>query len=142
MLMKLRFSIIHFALCTLMISLSQNVYCQPSQAASMDLSLKNAVMCEAVESYLPKNAGMVFSITNGKIVCYTSFDAVPAETVIYHNWYKKDQLITSRKLVLKPPKWSTFTEIQLREADKGPWRVEVVDKAGYKIKVLRFSITE
>ena len=117
-------------------------FAQPAADSSLELSLQNAVMCEAIEAYQPKHIGVVFSITNGKVICYTFFDTVSKETVIYHNWYRKDQLSTSRKLTLKPPRWSTFTEIQLREADKGPWRVEILDEAGTTLKTLRFSITE
>jgi hypothetical protein len=45
-------------------------------------------------------------------------------------------------LTLKPPRWSTFSSIQLREADKGPWRVEIVDEKDRLHKTLRFSITD
>ncbi|MBU4002129.1 MAG: DUF2914 domain-containing protein, partial [Proteobacteria bacterium] len=66
----------------------------------------------------------------------------PREMLVYHAWYRKDQLSTKRKLVLKPPQWAAFTEIQLRETDKGPWRVEVTDDNGNILKILRFSITD
>lgn len=109
---------------------------------SSGLVLERAVMCEAIESFEPKNPAVVFSISIGKIMCFTSFNMVPEEMVIYHKWYRKDQLSTKRKLTLKPPKWSTFSEILLREADNGPWRVEVTDVDGNIIRILRFSITD
>ena len=31
---------------------------------------------------------------------------------------------------------------QLREADRGTWRVEITDKEGNIFKILRFSITD
>ena len=120
----------------------KSAYAQPTADPSLKLSLHSAVMCETIEAYQPNNSGVVFSISNGKVTCYTSFDTVSRETVIYHNWYRKDQLSTSRQLTLKPPRWSAFTEIQLREADNGPWRVEILDETGRTIKTLRFSITE
>ena len=110
-------------------------------AASM-LILDEAVMCEAMEGLAPKNKAVVFSLGIGEVLCFTSFDNIPKETVIYHKWYRSDQLSTNRKLILKPPRWSTVSRIQFREADKGPWRVEVVDDAGKVLKILRFSITD
>ncbi|MCP4106617.1 MAG: DUF2914 domain-containing protein [Desulfobacteraceae bacterium] len=99
-------------------------------------------MCEAVENYAPKNQAIVFSIAFGKVFCYTLFDHVPEKTFIVHNWFHIDKLNTKRKLSLNPPHWSTFSSIQLRETDKGPWRVEVTDQQGNILDVLRFSITD
>ena len=84
------------------------------------LSLGEVVMCEGIKDYAPVNRAIVFSLEIGKIYCFTSFDHVPQETMIYHNWYRNDRLITTKRLSLQPPQWSTFSSIQLREADKGP----------------------
>jgi hypothetical protein len=45
-------------------------------------------------------------------------------------------------LTINTPRWSTFTSVQLRDADKGPWRVEITDKSGNLMHTLRFSITD
>jgi len=106
------------------------------------LSLEKATMCEGIKDYAPVNQSVAFSLDIGKIYCFTAFDIVTSKTMIYHNWYRNDRLITSKRLTLKTPKWSTFSSIQLREADKGPWRVEIQDKNKDTIKVLRFSVTD
>lgn len=106
------------------------------------LTLTEAVMCEGIESYAPKTPAVVFSINIGKVSCYSNFDPVPEKTYIYHRWYFKDRLTTRKRLYLKPPRWATYTSIQLREADRGPWRVEITDKDGNMLKILRFSITD
>jgi hypothetical protein len=106
------------------------------------LTLAKAAMCESIKDYIPQNPGIVFPTSMGKILCFSVFDPVPQKTVIYHNWYRNDQLITKVKLTLRPPRWSTFSSIQLREADKGPWRVEIVDQKDRLHKTLRFSITD
>ncbi len=106
------------------------------------LTLTEAVVCEGIESYTPQTPAVVFSITIGKVSCYSNFDPVPEKTYIYHRWYFKDRLSTKKRLYLKPPRWATYTSIQLREADRGPWRVEVTDKNGNILKTLRFSITD
>ena len=106
------------------------------------LALVQAAMCEGIKDYNPYNKAVVFSVDIGKVSCFTSFDPVPEEMFIYHNWFNKDRLSTKIKLFLQPPRWSTFSSIQLREADKGPWRVEVTDQEGNVLEVLRFSITD
>jgi len=106
------------------------------------LTLTEAVVCEGIESYAPRTPAVVFSINIGKVSCYSNFDPVPEKTYIYHRWYFKDKLSTKKRLYLKPPRWATYTSIQLREADRGPWRVEITDKEGNVFKILRFSITD
>jgi hypothetical protein len=106
------------------------------------LMLKEAFMCEAVKNFSPINPAVVFSISAKSISCFTVFDPVPEKTVVYHKWYRKDRLTTTQSLTLEPPSWRTFSSIQLREADKGPWRVEIVGPKGAILKTLRFSITD
>ena len=109
---------------------------------SRRLSLEQAVMCEGIKDYAPLNKAVVFSMEIGKIYCFTSFDHVPQKMVIYHNWYRNDSLVTTKRLTLQPPEWSTFSSIQLREADKGLWRLEIKDQAKKVLQTLRFSVTE
>jgi len=106
------------------------------------LILKEAHMCEAVKNFYPINPAVVFSISAKSISCFTVFDPVPEKTVVYHKWYRKDRLTTTQSLTLEPPAWRTYSSIQLREADKGPWRVEIVGPKGSILKTIRFSITD
>lgn len=114
----------------------------PTEKDSRGLSLGQAVMCEGIKDYAPVNKAVVFSLEIGKIYCFTSFDHVPEKTVVYHNWYRSDKLVTTKRLSLQPPKWSTFSSIQLREADKGPWRLEIKDQTKKLLRIVKFSVTD
>jgi hypothetical protein len=105
-------------------------------------TLVRAAVFEDVKDGSPQNQGVVFPVSAGKVACYTAFDPVPGRTVIYHNWYRKDELNTKIRLVLQPPRWASFSTIQLREIDKGPWRIEITDQEGRILHILRFSITD
>ncbi len=104
--------------------------------------LTEAVMCEDIQQYAPVNRAVVFATGIGQVVCFTAFENIPSEMFVYHSWFRSDKLITSKRLTLNPPEWATFSKILLRQADIGPWRVEVHDQQGKIIKTLRFSITE
>jgi hypothetical protein len=130
-----------------------NGYCQKAsapdeQAAPLPaadepkLKLIKAVMGEKVENLVPVKSAIAFSVGIGQVYCYTSFDPVPQPTVIYHRWFHREDLSTQTRLRLYPPKWATYSVIQLRETDKGPWRVEITDHNGRILDVLRFSITD
>lgn len=106
------------------------------------LSLIQALVCEDVKEGIPANPAIVFSISVGKIYCYTLFDQISEDTIVYHHWYFRDKPSARIRLSLRHPRWSTFSSIQLRETDKGPWRVEIVDAGGRVLRTLRFSVTD
>ena len=110
--------------------------------AIVQLILGEANVCELVKNGIPHNSAIVFSVSSGRIYCFTDFSVVGAKTVIYHNWYHRDQKRTSVKLALRPPRWATFSSMALRNADKGPWQVEVTDEKGEVLKILRFSVID
>jgi hypothetical protein len=109
---------------------------------SGDPVLAQAFMCETVQGSTPIQPAVAFAATIGKVTCFSLFDPVPERAVVYHAWYHRDVLSATRKLTLKPLRWAAFSSIQLRESDKGPWRVEVQDEQGRVMHTLRFSIVD
>lgn len=105
-------------------------------------TLVRAFVCEDVKDGRPLHQAIVFPVGIGKVFCYTDFEAVPQRTIVYHNWYRKDELNTRIRLVLQPPRWATYSTIHLREIDKGPWRIEITDQEEQVLRILRFSITD
>jgi hypothetical protein len=133
------------AVCLLILLLTAGqaeVFAQEGSAKEKKLAITQAVMCEEIRDYEPYNRAAVFSISIGKVYCFTAFNPVPRNMFVYHSWYRRDRLITTRRLSLKTPEWSVFSTIQLRQADKGPWRVEVKDHNGGIIRIIKFSITD
>jgi hypothetical protein len=113
-----------------------------TKASAGKIALVQALMAEEIKDLVPQNPTIVFSIERRKAICFTSFDPVTEKTVIYHQWFHRDQTSAKIKLTLKPPRWSTYSSIQFRAEDIGPWRVEIIDSQGQIIDALRFSITE
>jgi hypothetical protein len=111
-------------------------------AEQKGLKLIQALVCEDVIEGIPQEPAIVFSISRGKVSFYTFFDPVPQKAFVTHHWYYRDEPSARIRLQLRPPRWATFSTIQLRETDKGPWRVEVTDASGVVLKELRFSITD
>ena len=109
-------------------------------AREKPFQLVRAAMCESIESYEPRYVAAAFPIHIGKISCFTAFEGVSETTYIHHKWYRRDELVTAKRLTLKPPSWSTYSSIQLREDDLGPWRVEIWNAEEQLVKTLRFSV--
>ena len=106
------------------------------------LLLTRAVMCENIEAFDIQNPAIVFPIYLGKIFCFSSFENVQKNDVVFHKWFQRDRLVSNNRFYLQPPAWSTFSTMQLRMADRGPWRVEITDNTGIILKTLRFSISD
>ena len=113
----------------------------PATAADTELTLVRAMMCQEIKEYQPVNPAVVFSVSIGEVYCFSAFSPVPVQTVIDYKWYRRDDLVTTRRVVLYSPKWSTYSSIHLRVADIGPWRVEIIGPEEQVLKVLRFSVT-
>lgn len=114
----------------------------PPNGSEEKLSLVEAIVCEDMKGSTPVNGAIVFSSDLEKIYCLTSFDPVPREMDIYHEWYRRDELKAKVRLTLKPPRWSTFSSMRIRRSDRGPWRVTITDQEGKVLRTVRFSITE
>jgi len=123
-------------------ALSQEVPSASPASSTEKLTLFQATMCASLKEGSPCNPGAVFPVNQGKVLCFSSFDPVPRKTIIYHSWFHRDVLINRLKFTLNPPRWSSYSTIELREADKGPWRVEITDQDARILQVLRFSITD
>jgi len=144
---KYKLNIFIFVLICCIFLLASQVLPQNNQDSLLTRDSKKpvldyAVMCEEIKDFTPKNRSVVFSIKIGKVSCFTSFDPVPKETFIYHKWFHKDKPSTKKRLTLQPPSWATYSSIQLRETDKGPWRVEITDQKGNIFHTVRFTITD
>ena len=145
--MKCKFFIFFLLLAYLVLGSFTHTFAQDQQGVTpveplQELTLVRAVMCEGLRGLGPLNEAIVFSIEREEVFCFLDFDPVPERTSIRISWFWRDERRLNRKFTLKPPRWSTLDSIELRDADKGPWRVEVRDMEGNILKTLRFSITD
>lgn len=105
-------------------------------------TLKRAVMCESVQSGLPVDQTIVFDVAKGAAYCWSNFDPVQADGIVFHEWYRNGKLMSRFKLAVHPPSWANYSSLRLRNADIGPWQLTIKDENGRTLTTLRFSITE
>ena len=129
-------------LCLSNIAFGQTDALSFADPASSRPILVRAVVCESIEDLVPINEAAIFSLAVGRVACYTLFEPISKDTTIFHRWYHRGKITSVKKLNLRSPRWATYSSIQIREGDKGPWRVEIVDMDGHVYKVLRFSLTD
>jgi len=141
-------TLVFWIICGSAIAQAEDEASQPSESQETTPSeekmpqLKTALVCEMVKNGTCERPTVVLSVEKKQAFCYTLFENVTAPRIIYHRWYHRGELTTQVKLKLQPPRWATYSSIQLREADKGPWQIEIVDESGRIYETLRFSITD
>lgn len=113
-----------------------------AETAEIPPVVKSALMCESVQDGLPVNQTIIFNASSPSAYCWSEFDPVDADGVVYHEWYRKGVLITRKKLAVHAPRWATYSRLPLREADIGPWHLNITDENGNVLKTIRFSVTE
>ena len=115
-------------------------------ASSKSLSIDKAFMCLSTSDTLGsdtlENESIVFSISQKKVICITSFNNVQEKTIVYHRWYHKDNHVNEKKISVTPINPSINSEMCLRDADKWPWSIEILDQERRLLKILRFSIVD
>jgi hypothetical protein len=137
-----RKKIFYLLFVVLLLCVPGTVWTEESIVPAAEPTLKRAVMCESIQKLLPASESVVFSLELGRVYCFTEFDPVPVQSIIHHKWYRRGSLVTVKPLTLNPPRWSSFSTIQLRELDKGPWQVEIIGDDDKVLRTLRFSITD
>lgn len=152
MLQKINEIKIKVFLITALVVLVTQIFCiadenspDDAKAETGDPVLKLAVLCESLsddKNPLPVNQAVVFSSNLGRLICFTDFDPVYEQTFVFHKYYFKDEFSSKKKLKLYPPRWAVRSSIQLRDTDKGPWRVDITDADGKVLESIRFSITD
>jgi hypothetical protein len=145
--MRLNNFVLSCLLCWLVLGVSPGALAQkdenaPAGSTEKELTIKEAAICEEIKEETTINCGVVFSRNLGKIYCFTLFDPVPEEMPILHKWFQRDRLMATIKLILKPPRWKTFSRMSIKGREQGPWRVEITDPKGHVLKILRFSVTD
>ena len=88
------------------------------------------------------NQTIVFDVSKGSAYCWSDFDPVTEDDIIYHKWYRSGKLISAHQRAVHPPRWAVYSVLMLRQTDVGPWRVDITNKNGDVLRTLRFSITE
>ena len=128
---------------TVLVASAAALFFLPAAVFARDeLRLAAAYMCEQITDAGPESRAVVFSAAEGKIFCFCYFETVPEKTTIYHDWYHGDRLVARRRLTPEPPVWKGYSTMQLRETDKGPWRVEILGADGRRFDAVRFSVTD
>jgi hypothetical protein len=116
--------------------------CQESVTApsASSLELEVFTICRDVVDRTPLGLGSVFTVSAGKLYCFTKVTGAQENTKITHNWFRNGKLKASITLPVKSASWRTWSEKKITPGDNGDWMVEVLSETGKPIESLLFFI--
>ena len=109
----------------------------PAQAGA--LSVEAASVCTSIADREPLDAGTRFSVSVGKLYCFSKIADIQASTEVVHVWYYGQTERARVSLGVNPPAWRTYSSKNIQAHEVGSWRVEILDASGNLLETVNFE---
>ena len=106
------------------------------------LSVESASICTGIANREAVDAGTSFSVSVGKLYCFSKIDNIQAPTEVVHIWYYGETERSRVSLGVNPPAWRTYSSKIIQAHEVGSWRVEILDASGNLLETAKFELTQ
>ncbi len=106
------------------------------------LSVESASICTGIANREAVDAGTSFSVSVGKLYCFSKIADIQASTEIVHVWYYGETERSRVSLGVNPPAWRTYSSKIIQAHEVGSWRVEILDASGNLLETAKFELTQ
>ena len=106
------------------------------------LRVESASICTGVANREAVDAGTSFSVSVGKLYCFSKIADIQASTEIVHVWYYGETERSRVSLGVNPPAWRTYSSKIIQAHEVGSWRVEILDASGNLLETAKFELTQ
>ncbi len=114
-----------------------SIYAQQSD----NLNVATAVISKNIADRQPVEPGSSFSVSVGKLFCYSKVTNIQSSTQIYHVWYYGDTERARVALNVNPPNWRTYSSKVIQAHEIGKWHVKILDDANNLLRDIEFDLT-
>jgi hypothetical protein len=112
---------------------------QAQKAPELEVSV--AAICKDVVDHEPVDSGNSFTVSVGKLYCFTKITGAQSPTHITHVWLFDGTERARVELAVNAVSWRTFSSKIIQQHELGAWRVDVLDAEGNVLKSLDFEVT-
>ncbi len=106
------------------------------------LIVESASICTGVANREAVDAGTSFSVSVGKLYCFSKIANIQEPTEIVHVWYYGETERARLSLGVNPPAWRTYSSKIIQAHEVGSWRVEILDASGHLLETAKFELTQ
>ncbi len=114
-----------------------SIYAQQSDS----LNVATAVISKNIADRQPVEPGSSFSVSVGRLFCYSKVTNIQSSTEIYHVWYYGDIERARVALNVNPPNWRTYSSKIIQAHEIGKWHVKILDDANNMLQDIEFDLT-
>ena len=105
-----------------------------------NLKVAAAAIGQGIADRQPVDPGTTFSVTVGRLYCYSKITDIQSTTEIVHVWYYGDTERARVTLSVNPPSWRTHSSKIIQAHEIGKWHVKILDAAGNTLENVDFQI--
>ncbi len=113
-----------------------SIYAQQSDS----LNVATAVISKNIADRQPVEPGSSFSVSVGRLFCYSKVTDIQSSTQIYHVWYYGDTERARVALNVNPPNWRTYSSKIIQAHEIGKWHVKILDDANTLLQDVEFDL--
>ena len=124
----------------ILLCLSISLTSQAQQTGSLEVV--SASICKDVVNREAIDAATSFTVSVGRLYCFSSITGIQNATEIIHTWFYGDTERARVSLGVQPPRWRTYSSKLIQAHEIGTWRVEITDTSGNLLETIQFEITQ
>jgi len=131
-----------FGVCVAILSLCLIIPFSSHAQQAGALIVESASICTGVANREAVDAGTSFSVSVGKLYCFSKIADIQESTEIVHVWYYGETERARLSLGVNPPAWRTYSSKIIQTHEVGSWRVEILDASGNLLETTKFELTQ
>lgn len=116
---------------------------EPDLVSPSGLTVIRAYICKGIEQSEPTEAGRSFLPEGdgvGRLCCFSEIGGAAEPDSVFHVWYWGDRNMGQVPLEVKSSRWRTWSKKKVLDEWRGEWHVDIVDRDGFLLDRLSFSI--
>ena len=116
---------------------------EPDLVSPSGLTVIRAYICKGIEQSEPTEAGRSFLPEGdgvGRLCCFSEIGGAAEPDSVFHVWYWGDRNMGRVPLEVKSSRWRTWSKKKVLDEWRGEWHVDIVDRDGFLLDRLHFSI--
>jgi hypothetical protein len=117
-------------------------HAQETSQPGSELSVETAQICEGVENREPTNPGTSFSVSVGRLYCFTKIVGAAEPVEVTHVWYYGDVERARVSLSVRAAAWRTYSSKAIQAHEIGAWKVEVLGPDGAVLETVTFETVQ
>jgi hypothetical protein len=111
--------------------------------APSGLTVLRAYICKGIEQSEPTEAGKSFIPTPDgvlRLCCFSEIGGAAEPDTVSHVWYWGQREMARVPLRVRGTRWRTWSTKRIIDEWQGDWRVDIVDRDGFVLASLPFSV--